>query len=112
MPSHVPPWLDCMLIVPELCGLTEEPRSRNSQFPALSTAAVPNTGEPDTVGPAYNVITLPGPGIELVPSILHSFLSARNWNRVMVRDSVGVEVLTVTTIFDVAVPPGPVAVRL
>ena len=114
MPSHVPPWLDCMLIVPELSGLTEELRSRNSQFPRLLTAAVPSTGEPATVGPTYNVIVLPGPGIVLVPPSLHSFLSARNWNRVIVRASVGPGGAgsTVTVTFAAAVPPPPVAVRV
>ena len=111
MPSQVPPWLDFMLIVPELCGPTGESLSRYSQFPILSTAAVPSTGEPDIVGPAYNVITLPGPGIELVPDILHSPLSARYSNLVIVRISLGAE-STVTSILEVAVPPGPVAVRV
>ena len=84
MPSHVPPWLDWMLIMPELSGLMDESRCRSDQLPRLSTFAAPSTGEPVTVGPTYNVIVLPGPGIELVPAIRHSFLSARNSRLVIV----------------------------
>ena len=101
-------------MVPELCGGMEEFRCRKDQVPTLSTDAVPSIGEPETVGPTYIVIALPGPGIELVPAILHSSLPERNSNRVIVRDSVDVggAGLTVTDTLALAVPPAPVAVSI
>ena len=89
----------------------EEFACRNDQFPTLSTPTVPNTGEPDTVGPTWIVIAFPGPGIELVPAMRHSFLSARNSNLVIVSASAA-NVCTVTVTLEVAVPPGPVAAKV
>ena len=80
MASHFPPWLETMLIVPVLSGATEEFFSRKFQIPKLSTDAVPSITAPGAVGPVYKVMVLPGPGIELVPPILHSLFPARNSN--------------------------------
>ena len=60
MPSHFPPWLDRMLIVPVLSGATEDCLSRKSQTPKPSTAAVPKVTGPGAVGPVYKVIVLSG----------------------------------------------------
>ena len=100
-----------MLIVPVLSGTMEESFSRKSQTPKPSTSAVPRITGPGAVGPIYKVRVFPGPGIVLVPSILHSFLSSRNSNRVIVRASLGAG-LTVTVILAITVPPAPVAVSV